>query len=402
MKRISLLGILGIAAILSPQHIIAQNVTWSASGLPPGMSIVSINGTTANITGTPTAAGNYNPVVFPKIGNAVGDMVSFPLTVLPAGMELPTYYPYLRTASPGDYLQALAGGNGSVLLWSSRSKKLYFTTNGTNFAETAVQTGIPSGYSSNAEIAGSRCVIKFSNPSTLFYSDNRTTFKTLAFPSDLTQNQDNAFLVSNRTNRFFLISADWNSGASAKIWSMQSNQTTWKAGSLPITGWFYNASMAANGSLLVLACSYNDDPAGLCYSTNSGDTWIKTPTNPGIVGVAYGNGLFLGSGNTGLWKSTNGIDWEKVSSNPNIRNLLFSTPENLFFSNLGVSRDGLYWAGFGDYLNNDWSPFVSSGTGLIFCYNSQLGLTKIPHLWDNSPKKATVNKPTSFQIKVEQ
>jgi hypothetical protein len=203
MKRISLLGILGIAAILSPQHIIAQNVTWSASGLPPGMSIVPINGTTANITGTPTAAGNYNPVVFPKIGNTVGDMVSFPLTVLPSGVELPTYYPYSRIPSSGDYLQALAGGNGSVLLWSWQSKKLYFTTNGTNFTETAVQTGIPSGSQCKAEIAGSRCVIKFSYPSTLFYSDNRTTFKTLAFPSDLTQIQDNAVLVSNRTNRFF-------------------------------------------------------------------------------------------------------------------------------------------------------------------------------------------------------
>ena len=155
MKRISLLGILGLAAILNTQHIIAQSVTWSASGLPPGMSIVSINGTTANITGTPTAAGNYNPVVFPKIGNAVGDMVSFPLTVLPTGMELPTYYPYSRKSSSGDSLQALAGGNGSVLLWSWQSKKLYFTTNGTNFAETSVQTGIPSGDPSKAEIVGS-------------------------------------------------------------------------------------------------------------------------------------------------------------------------------------------------------------------------------------------------------
>jgi hypothetical protein len=188
---------------------------------------------------------------------------------------------------------------------------------------------------------------------------------------------------------------------------MQGNQTTWKAGNLPITGWFYNASMAANGSLLVFACSSsydsNSNSAGLCYSTNSGDTWIKTPTNPGIVRVAYGNGLFLGGGNTGLWKSTNGIDWQKVSSNANIRTLMFSTPENLFFSNLGVSRDGLYWAGFGDYVDgSDYNRFASSGTGLIFCYDSQLGLTKIPRLWDNSSKKASVNKPASFRIQVEQ
>jgi len=399
MKRISLLGILGIAAILNPQHIIAQNVTWGASGLPPGMSIVPVNGSTANITGTPTAAGNYNPVVFPKMGNAVGDMISFRLTVLPTGVDLPTYYPYSRTSSSGDSLQALAGGNGSVLLWSWQSKKLYFTTNGTNFTEAPIQSGTPNGYVENAAFAGARCMVQFENPGSLLYSDNRTTFKPLAIPSDFPNND--AVLLSNRTNRFFLISADSNSGG-AKVFSMQSNQTTWKAGSLPITGSFSDASMAANGSLLVLACSYNDDPAGLCYSTNSGDTWIKTPTNPGIVRVAYGNGQFLGSGNSGIWKSTNGIDWQKVSSNSNIQTLMFSTPENLFFSDLGVSRDGLYWAGFGDGLNNDWSPLVSSGTGLIFGYDEQLGLTKIPRLWDNSPKKASVNKPASFRIQVEQ
>lgn len=56
------------------------------------MSIVSVNGTTANITGTPTVPRNYNPVVLPKIGNAVGKMDSFRLTVLPSGMDLPTYF----------------------------------------------------------------------------------------------------------------------------------------------------------------------------------------------------------------------------------------------------------------------------------------------------------------------
>jgi hypothetical protein len=39
----------------------------------------------------------------------------FPLAT---GMELPTYYPYSRKPSSGDYVQALAGGNGSVLLLS--------------------------------------------------------------------------------------------------------------------------------------------------------------------------------------------------------------------------------------------------------------------------------------------
>jgi hypothetical protein len=400
MKRISLLGILGIAAILNPQHIIAQNVTWGASGLPPGMSIVTLNGTTANVTGTPTVAGNYNAVIFPKIGNEIGDMVSFPLTVLPSGMDLPTYYSYSRTA-PGElWMYARGGGNGAILL-SGQRKKIYFTTNGTNFTEASFHSATPNGYAENAEFAGSRCLVKFGNPSALYYSDNRTVFKPLAFPSDLT-NQDSSKLVSNRANRFFLISRDSNSGA--KIWSMQSNQTTWKAGSLPITEWFGHASMAANGSLLVLACPNGYDSAGLCYSTNSGDIWIKTPYNPGITKAAYGNGIFLGSGSSGFWKSTNGIDWQKISSQVSSSGLVFSTPQNLFFSDLGVSKDGLYWVGYGEGFFGSYGgdPLVSSGTGLVFCDNQQLTLTKIPRFWDSSSRKATVNKPTSFQIRVSQ
>jgi hypothetical protein len=56
-------------------------------------------------------------------------MVSFPLTVLPSGMDLPTYYSYSRTA-PGElWMYARGGGNGAILL-SGQRKKIYFTTNG--------------------------------------------------------------------------------------------------------------------------------------------------------------------------------------------------------------------------------------------------------------------------------
>ena len=395
MKRISLLGILGIAAILNPQQITAQNVTWGASGLPPGMSIVPINGTTANITGRPAVPGTYNPVVFPKIGNAVGDMASFRLTVLPSGMDLPIYYPYSRRGPNGDWLNALAGGNGTILLWSYDSKKLYFTTNGTNFAEAANQSGAPKGYAEEAEVAGFRCIVKFRNPGSLYYSDNRTAFKPLAVPIDLTD-PDYAQFVSNRSNRFFLIYG-------STIWSLQHNQNTWKAGSLPFSGSVSRASMAANGDLLVLACADYDDPVGLCYSTNSGDTWMKSSNNPGIVRVVYGNGIFLGSGTSGVWKSTNGINWQKVSSLSNVTDLAFSAPENLFFSNLGVSKDGLYWVGYGgDFGGGEDLYYISSGTGVIFFGSQQLSLTKIPRLGYISPNKATVNKPASFQIQVSQ
>jgi hypothetical protein len=184
---------------------------------------------------------------------------------------------------------------------------------------------------------------------------------------------------------------------------MQSNQTTWKSGSLPVEGYFSGASIAANGSLLVLACSANsnNDAVSLCYSTNSGDTWIKSPNNPGITSVAYGNGIFLGGGSAGLWKSTNGIDWQKVYD-LYMPTLTFSSPENLFFSNLGVSKDGLYWAGYGNDYNFLDSSIFSSGTGLIFGRSQQLTPTKIPRLNSNSSQKASVNKPASIQIQVSQ
>ncbi len=397
MKCISLLGILGIAAILAPKAVLARNVTWGATGLPPGMSIMPVNSTTANITGTPTTPGNYTPVVFPKIGNAIGDMVSFRLTILPVGMDLPIYYPYNRTAPGEEWLSARGGGNGAILLQGDR-KKIYFTTNGTNFTEASFQSATPSGYPEKAEFAGSRCLVKFGNPSALYYSDNRTAFRLLNFPSDLT---GGGSLVSNRSNRFFLIEG-------SKIWSLQSNQTTWKAGSLPFNNGSFtysNFTMAANGNLLVLACAYNNDPVSLFYSTNSGDTWILSPTNPGIVNVVYGNGMFLGSGISGVWKSTNGINWQKVSSLSDVTNLVFSAPENLFFSNIGVSKDGLYWVGYGDWLSAGSSdPWVSSGTGLIFRGNQQFTLTKIPRLYHGplQSNKATANKPASFQIQVSQ
>jgi hypothetical protein len=123
------------------------------------------------------------------------------------------------------------------------------------------------------------------------------------------------------------------------------------------------------------------------------------------VNVVYGNGMFLGSGISGVWKSTNGINWQKVSSLSDVTNLVFSAPENLFFSNIGVSKDGLYWVGYGDWLSAGSSdPWVSSGTGLIFRGNQQFTLTKIPRLYHGplQSNKATANKPASFQIQVSQ
>jgi hypothetical protein len=89
MKRLlTLPSILGFILALSPASSIAA-VTWAAQGLPPGLSI---NASSGAITGKPTQAGNYTVIVYPKLGNAAGYMNSIKITVLPVGVNIPTYY----------------------------------------------------------------------------------------------------------------------------------------------------------------------------------------------------------------------------------------------------------------------------------------------------------------------
>ena len=72
--------------------------------------------------------------------------------------------------------------------------------------------------------------------------------------------------------------------------------------------------------------------------------------------MVYGNGIFLGRGTSGVWKSTKGINWQKAPFLSNVIDLAFSAPENLFFSNLGVSKDGLYWIGYANYVGDSFAP----------------------------------------------
>ena len=378
----------------------AQSVTWGAIGLPPGLTISSVNGTTAKISGVPTTPGNYNTIVFPKIGNAVGNMREIPISILSAGSDLPIYHGYKRINSP------IAGGSG-YLFASDGVGKASFSTDGVIYKQVSLPPGKKASYFNTAAIAGSRCIIMGDN-SWLAYSDNRTAFKSLNLPSEAIG--DNNYVVSNGTNRFFYIAITqhWDTEPAIfelNIWSMQSNQTTWsKRGSfpLPLSSYLSKASMAANGSMLILVTSYNDQPVKLCYSTNGGDTWTASPSNPGITSVAYGNDVFLGSGPDGLWKSTNGIDWQKISSNW-CGNLVFSSYEKLFFSFKGVSKTGTEWVDY-FHANPSWSETtpVTTNTGVILLGGFQLTPTSFPSCWEKGSditfQKAIVGKPLSSNI----
>ena len=393
-----------LASLCLAAPLQAQSVTWGAIGLPPGLSISSVNGTTAKISGVPTTPGNYNTIVFPKIGNAVGHMREIPISILSAGSDLPIYHGYNRINS------AIAGGSGYVLARDGVGNA-FFSTDGVNYKQVSLPPGKKASYSDRAAIAGSRCIIIGDN-SWLAYSDNRTDFKALNIPDGATRESNHSCIFSNGTNRFFYINSIDNDGFFAmNIWSMQANQLTWSkrgtitlANGIDLTNYasMNNAFLAANGSMLVLATSYYDVPLLLLYSTNGGDTWIALPSNPSITSVAYGNDVFLGSGPNGLWKSTNGIDWQKISSNW-YGKLVFSSNEKLFFSYKGVSKTGTEWVAY-FHANPSWSGTtpVTTNTGVILLGRFQLIPMSFPSCWEKGSditfQKAIVGKPLSANI----
>jgi hypothetical protein len=188
-----------------------------------------------------------------------------------------------------------------------------------------------------------------------------------------------------------------------RIYSMQNNQTTWTSrGTFSLTNISYSApkvSVAVNGSFVVMAVSSYSTPIRLLYSTDGGDTWTVNNSNSEIASVAYGNGIFLGTGN-GVWKSTNGINWTKISSTY-VGNIIHSSLEKLFFSvSGGVSKDGVYWMGYGEgtWGDNNSKP-VSSGTGVLFqSGGQQFSTTYIPSFYAGMQRSANVGKAISFTL----
>jgi hypothetical protein len=412
----SLSSLLIIGLIAFPTLLHAQAVTWGATGLPPGMSVSSLNGTTARISGTPTTPGNYKAIIFPRIGNVIGDMASVPITVLPSGVSLPLFYGYNRLTANGSLFALLAGGSGYLFgyYWSGSSSFPLFTTNGTTFTQPSLPNGdnpFANG-TAQAAIAGSRCLV--CGNGTLAYSDNRGAFKSLALPSGITdQGGGDSAIGGNGINRFFYAYINWNDNNtySIRLFSMQNNQTTWVSRgtfNLPASVnelWSPSITVAVNGSLLVMAIQANNSPGLLLTSINGGDTWTVNSSNPGIMSVAYGNGFFLGTGNGGVWKSTNGINWTRISTNF-VGNISYSSPEGCFFSiDNGVSKDGVYWMQYGEGTRayggiGGGGPPVSSGTGMLFFPGSgqQLSTTYIPSFYARNPRLLNVGKATSFNL----
>ncbi len=410
-----------IYLIASPSHLNAQTVTWGATGLPPGMTVTNSGTNAVKITGTPTTPGSYIAIIFPKIGNVVGDMQSVPITVLPSGVSLPIYYGYTRLTTNGSTFSPLAGGNGYLFgsYYSGSTSYPLFTTNGTTFTQPAFPSGanpFANGtYYSQAAIAGSRCLV--CGNGVMAYSDNQGAFKALPLPKGIMDQQGYYSAVSgNGIDRFFYAYANssWNgtnNTYSIQLYSMQNRTTNWTSlgtYNLPsniIADYAPHVSVAVNGSLLVMAIEASSYPILFLFSYDGGNTWTVNNSNPGIMSVAYGNGMFLGTGNEGVWKSSNGINWTQTG-NTYLGNIIYSAPEGCFFSQYNtITKDGLYWMSLGPgnypWSNNNLGP-VSSGTRLIFnSSGQQLSTTYIPSFYASNPHLLNVGTATSFTLQLD-
>jgi hypothetical protein len=125
------------------------------------------------------------------------------------------------------------------------------------------------------------------------------------------------------------------------------------------------------------------------------------------MSVAYGNGIFLGTGNGGVWKSTNGINWTKTSTTY-VGNIIYSSQEGCFFSlQNGVSKDGVYWMPYGPdthyyyYVDFSISSIASSGTGLLYEGAQQLSSTYIPSFYASNPHLLNAGTASSFTLQLD-
>lgn len=386
----------------------AQNVTWSAQGLPPGISLKTVAGGNARFTGTPTKSGIYNVLVYPVVNGVAGDMVYYRMSILPKNASLPVYYKYSRV-----FLDTLAGGGGTILVKDNENGALAFTTNGVNFKPASLPASFSKDKISGSRVASAAAGGRFlvwSNSGEMAYSVNQGAFKSLSAPQDVSSY--NSGLASDGANRFFLVSASSNHSTfppshALRVFTLSGNETAWTLRStIPVAAGmnFSDASLATHGNTLVLALSEWNKSTSLLRSTDKGNTWSFVNKAPGLLHVAFGNGIFLGTANEGVFKSTDGLAWSRVAKEYRGR-IIFSAKEKLFFTSSGVTKVGEDWL---DY-ENSWtgvsnsSVLASSGHGVVFLNNYELSQTYIPTYYPDrfQVARGTVGKPFVEEISLD-
>jgi len=381
-------------------HAAANAVIWTATGLPPGTSISSAG----VITGKPTVAGTYHVTLTPTAGTALGNMSSITINVLPAGATLPNYYAYNRVLPGGgtiNYQGGLAGGNGFMICQAQDGSLPLFSSSGVSFTTPSTPPDTSffnissmngrnyySTLQSSAAIAGSTALVLGTDASgnqAIFTSYNQGAFYPNTAPGDVYFNSGYGTVIgSDGASTFYCAIADGN--GNLDLWSSPNKPLNWtQLGQYSLTypGNLTSISVGKKGNTIVVAvASQGGGQQGvLVYSTDNGATFTQNTADSGIASVAFGNGIFLGSGANGLWSSQDGAVWTNVSDTTPGQ-LIYSAKEKLFFSSMGgVSKDGKYWQGYLygglpyaaplSNLNFD-TPIVSAGNGVIYLGNQQL------------------------------
>lgn len=396
MKSTCLLSAVAALGLLSSGATVnAQAITWAASGLPPGLSIQTVNTTngTARIVGTPTTAGNYNVSLYPMVNGVAGDFLSTSFSVLPAGDTTPKYYSYSRAVDGGQF-SPLVGGGGRVY---GSSGGIYMTTNGRLFSKATLPASVAEVPFDQGASVGSRVLLLSDMADTMLVNSNGGAFTNFAFPSGSTNySGPGGFgLTSDGSSSFYLVKDSVSPGISytrtVTVWSAGSGWTQRAVftNSLDPSAGFPSNVRAAfakstnNVSLLTVYSEQSAIASILLRSTNNGVNWTKVASFPaGISGVAFGNGNFLALADGGVFRSpgTNGTNWTKVSSSSQRGDLRFTN--NVFLSSLGASKDGNIWVGYDGGIPGPFggsAPVVLGGsTNLIFAGGGQLSTVYVP------------------------
>ncbi len=460
MKSLKLLSLLSLAlSCASGGNLLAQDaINWGSRGLPPGLTVVVDNPTSGSvkIQGTPTRAGTYSAIIYPIADGVFGDMHEISFRILPAGLNLPTFYPYQRRAATGDGTFTALCSGGNRIFGRVGLNRLGFTSNGQDFTVRGLPSGV-SGMDSfvSAATAANQTLAIFRTTSVgmytmpiftnkIFQSSNTRPFTEEVLPPELVSNSSAALaLASDGIAWFYLIAVSPGTSYGgpapspatpvARIWRRALADTTWSGPvdvSLPAPAdqsYIYSfnrleisvasvANSLGRVALMTLNAQYPPMYGGvasnistLIRSTDAGASWSTVSSAPQLNSITYDakNARFTGSGDSGVWSSANGeTSWSRRTTS-NVGAVTYSAHFQLLLSTAaGVSSDGVNWMPYnfgGNYTPAPgFSRVLSTSDGKVLFWESmQLSPVYVPSAWPKPVQIGQVNSAFTYELKVD-
>jgi hypothetical protein len=271
--------------IVATDSVPGQTLTFSATGLPPGLSISS----SGLITGTPTTVGTYNPVI-----TAV-DQLGISSTV--------TFTWFITTGGGGNTITVTNPGNQSSPSGSAiTGLQMSATDSQSGQTFTFTSTGLPTGLSINSSGLITGTPSAAGNYSvTVTATDTTSASGSTTFTWTITTSSGNTITVSNPGNQSNNIGSAISLQVSAT--DSASGQTlTFSATGLP-SGLSINASGLISGTITGSAQNYSvtvtatdttnaTGSASFTWATVSGGNTV-TVTNPGNQTKVVGSTVSL-------------------------------------------------------------------------------------------------------------